>query len=102
MMSRVAFSPTCIWVTPSSQPGERSLLASNVLSLVARKGGGGRVWGSRTLDDLANANLDDKVAAANGRVEPEEGKVSYGRSFNDEKAGWVLTWRPCCRAWTRP
>ncbi len=65
VMSNVAFSPSFMVVTPSSQPvvcgqsyGPRKLC---------------RVWrGCFTLDDLANANGCDEVTAANGGVESKE------------------------------
>lgn len=67
-MSRVDFSPTFIWVTPSSQPGPCVSCAT-----LSGAGEGVRLWARGcTFDELTNANLDDEVPTADGRVEPTE------------------------------
>ena len=79
VISSVAFSPSFMVVTPSSQPavccqlpGPRELC---------------RVWrGSLTLDDLANANGCNEVTAANGGVEPEE------RRSQRVSGMWIVAW----------
>ncbi len=67
MMSNVAFSPTFIVVTPSSQPVRN-------LSIICAGEALSSTEGQFTLDDLANANSCDEITAANGGVE------SAGRS----------------------
>jgi hypothetical protein len=63
-MSRVAFSPTFMVVTPSSQP----VVCESRCTHIYVDG-----W-NVTLDDLADANAGDKVAATDRRVEPENGR----------------------------
>lgn len=74
MMSRVAFSPTFIWVTPSSQPVMKTV--STVIQ-VAKMGVVGQA-ARLTLDDLANADLGNKVATTNRAVEPVVMGVNTG------------------------
>lgn len=74
VISRVAFSPTCIWVTPSSQPkhtrGQRR----------QREKGKPVDWlGHFTLDDLADTNLGVEVTAADRRVKPGRVLAESGR-----------------------
>lgn len=70
VMSRVAFSPTRIWGTPSSQPGGGRVRIA--VSLEEEGKLGVRLG---TSDDSTNANSSNEVAAADGSVEP-------GRSVN--------------------
>jgi hypothetical protein len=66
-MSSVAFSPSFMVVTPSSQP----VVVVSVICIT----GFHRGWsGKFTLDDLANANGCDEITAANGGVESEESR----------------------------
>lgn len=61
-MSRVDFSPVFMVRTPSSQPEN---------GLVSGKQRQAETSGLRlTSDDLADADLDDEVATADGRVKP--------------------------------
>ena len=62
-MSSLAFSPSFICTTPSSQPGRRCQQKLPIVILVAVG------VGELTLDDTANANGRLEGAAAGGRVE---------------------------------
>lgn len=62
-ISRVALPPTFIWTTPSSHPMRLSVGVDS-----ASQGSSDRR--PLTLDDLANADLGDEVAAANRAIEP--------------------------------
>lgn len=74
VMSRVALPPTFIWTTPSSHPRRLSVGFHSGRPAIG-------VCLKRepfTLDDLANADLGDEVAAADGAVKPWErgGRIS--------------------------
>lgn len=66
VMSSVAFSPTFMVITPSSQP--ICNLVSKIYSKAKRHDPVSKA--TRTFDNLANADFGHKVATANGGVEP--------------------------------
>jgi len=59
VMRRVAFSPSFIWTTPSSQPTSKVSLWSDIVQ-----------FEKHTLDNLTNTNGNIEVTTADGAIEP--------------------------------
>lgn len=61
----MAFSPTFIWTTPSSQPDVDCQYSSSVCATAVKNV-------CPTLDNLADTDGGDKITTTDGAVEPVE------------------------------